>query len=122
MDVKSLNLVLDAEGLRLKLCDFGLARRVLPQEEPLKCSGGSPRYMAPECHDAQFGPITERVDIWSGGCVMFEIFSSTLPYAECSNVQQIVHAVVVNRYPPRLPMSIEASVRGVMTCALAFEA
>jgi len=125
MDLKSLNLVLDGEGRHLKVCDFGLARAVANEElEELrvKCQGGSPRYMAPECHDEALGPATERADIWSAGCVLIEIFAAVAPYVECSNVQQILNAMLVHRRGPTVPSGIEAAVRGAMHCALAFEA
>jgi len=126
LDLKSMNLVLDAEGHHLQLCDFGLARalggNLPPCGDRPPSRGGSPRYMAPECYDSAIGHITEKADSWSSGCVLIEIFGESLPYAECSNVQQILKLMLVQHQPPSLPAPIEAPVRGVIACALAFDA
>jgi mitogen-activated protein kinase kinase kinase 7 len=130
LDLKSMNLVLDAEGQHLQICDFGLARAMGPgpgppdgEEDRLpNRNGGSPRYMAPECYDSKIGPLTEKADVWSSGCILIEIFGACLPYASCSNVQQILKNMLVHHSGPAIPDSVEASVRNVITCTLAFEA
>lgn len=131
LDIKSMNLVLDAEGQHLQICDFGLARALCgsgdgvsspdPRERP-PSRAGSPRYMAPECYDSNLGSITEKADVWSSGCVLIEIFGARLPYAECGNVQQILKAMLVHHTGPCIPSSIEAPVRSIATSMLAFEA
>merc|ERR1719424_51931 len=130
-----MNLVLDEEGQHLQICDFGLARalhepsssqQLLEGEEAAAdrppSRGGSPRYMSPECYDSNLGPLTEKADVWSSGCILIEIFGETLPYAECSNVQQILKLMLVHHCGPSIPDSIEASVRNVIASTLAFEA
>jgi serine/threonine protein kinase len=127
LDLKSMNLVLDAEGQRIQLCDFGLARRL---GEPGgragacdgPCSEGSPRYMAPERYDSGLGPTTEKADVWSSACVLIEIFGGGLPHAECSNAQQILKALLVHRRGPSVPASAGAPVQSTIAGALAFEA
>jgi len=129
LDLKSMNLVLDAEGRHLQICDFGLARALGgseghggdPRERP-PSRAGSPRYMAPECYDSSIGAVTEKADVWSSGCVLIEIFGARLPYAECGNVQQILSAMLVHRCGPCIPTSIEAPVRSIVASMLAFEA
>merc|ERR1712176_106912 len=125
LDLKSTNPVLDAEGQHLRICDFGLARRLGTVGDPCErppSRGGSPRYMAPEAYDSNLGPLTEKADVWSSGCTLIEIFGSSLPYAECSNVQQILKIMLVHRCGPSIPTSIEANVRGAIACTLAFDA
>jgi len=126
LDLKSMNLVLDAEGRHLQICDFGLARSLGPlvNNEGLgsKLShGGSPRYMAPECYDGTLSTLSEKADVWSSGCILIEIFGDELPYAECSNVQQILNLMLVHQSGPSIPTAIETPVRNLIACALNFD-
>jgi hypothetical protein len=137
LDLKTMNLLLDEDGEHLQICDFGLSRvlKERPQRpvgtedhdevneaERIPSRGGSPRYMSPECHQINLGAITEKADVWSSGCILIEIFGETLPYAECSNVQQILKLMLVHHCGPSIPETIEASVRSVIASTLAFEA
>merc|ERR1712137_885996 len=126
-DPPIMNLVLNSDGQHLQICDFGLAHKLdnnssNPGSERPLTRGGSPRYMAPECYDSSLGPITEKADVWSSGCIFIEIFGDSLPYAECSNVQQILKLMLVHHSGPSIPASIEATVRSITTSMLTFEA
>jgi serine/threonine-protein kinase len=69
-DIKPSNLMLDRLG-RVKLGDFGLARRVAnDQGSYLK---GATRYMAPELVAAQFGPVGPASDLYSLGFAAYEL-------------------------------------------------
>jgi len=129
LDLKSMNIVLDAEGQHLQICDFGLARelRELRESESENqravSRGGTPRYMAPECHDSAVGPLTEKADVWACGCIFIEIFAGTLPYAECSNARQILSTMLVQRCGPSIPESVEVAMKTtVMDGMLRFDA
>jgi len=73
-DIKPTNLLVDKLG-RIKLGDFGLARRVASdQGSYLK---GATRYMAPEMVAPQFGPVGPTSDLYSLGFTAYELLCGT---------------------------------------------
>jgi hypothetical protein len=69
-DVKPSNLFVDAQG-RIKLGDFGLARRVSDEQGSLL--KGTTKYMAPELISDQFGPVGPASDLYSLGFSAYEL-------------------------------------------------
>lgn len=68
-------LLRESSELRVRLLDFGLSRMVNEATLKLTKTGqvlGSPAYMSPE--QARGGQIDARSDIYSLGCVMYEMF------------------------------------------------
>lgn len=103
-DLKSQNVVLDLQ-LNLKLCDFGLTESMERTHITKKNNGGSPRYMAPELFDCRT-KITEKVDIWSMGCIFIEIFGGPLPYDGINTLADLTRELLMNRRPPALPRDL----------------
>jgi len=83
-DLKPGNIKITPEG-RVKVLDFGLAKTVggEPSEklstttEPGKIIG-TPAYMSPE--QARGQPVDHRSDIWSFGCVLYEMLTGKVPF------------------------------------------
>jgi len=69
-DVKPSNLLLDKRG-RIKLGDFGLARRASNDQGSLL--KGTTRYMAPELISPQYGPVGPAADLYSLGFSAYEL-------------------------------------------------
>lgn len=69
-DVKPSNLMVDAQN-RVKLGDFGLARRATSDEGSLL--KGTTKYMAPELLSPQFGAVGPAADLYSLGFSAFEL-------------------------------------------------
>ncbi len=69
-DVKPSNMLLDARG-RVKLGDFGLARRASNEEGSLL--KGTTKYMAPELVSDRFGAVGPASDLYSLGFSAYEL-------------------------------------------------
>ena len=83
-DLKPGNIKITPEG-RVKVLDFGLAKASGTLEEKadsiITQPGrivGTPAYMSPE--QARGTPTDHRTDIWSFGCVMYEMLTGHLPF------------------------------------------
>jgi serine/threonine-protein kinase len=81
-DLKPENLMVTADG-RVKIADFGIAKATTKSQTGafLTATGttvGTPTYMAPEQAMAQdIGPWT---DLYSVGCMAFELFTGNVPF------------------------------------------
>jgi serine/threonine protein kinase len=73
-DVKPSNLLLDRRN-RIKLGDFGLARRAANDQGSLL--KGATKYMAPELVSPQFGAIGPASDLYSLGFTIYELMCGT---------------------------------------------
>jgi len=120
-DLKSLNIILDLV-YNAKICDFGLTQSMEKTHISLKegGNGGSPRYMAPECYDCK-GKITEKVDVWAMGCILVEAFGGPLPYDDCTNIQQIVAKVLIDKEVPYIPHHLPRGVRPIVEDCFNFD-
>ncbi|MHC4173217.1 MAG: protein kinase domain-containing protein [Planctomycetota bacterium] len=83
-DLKPGNIKITPEG-KVKVLDFGLAKAVggeaLDQQSTVTEPGrviGTPAYMSPE--QARGKPADKRSDIWSFGCVLYEMLSGRVPF------------------------------------------
>ena len=77
-DIKPQNIIIEPTG-GLKVMDFGIAR--LTQERGMTAAGtvvGTPDYMSPE--QARGANLDFRSDIYSTGVVLYELFTSVLPF------------------------------------------
>ncbi|CBZ31050.1 putative protein kinase [Leishmania mexicana MHOM/GT/2001/U1103] len=88
-DIKPENLLIDAEG-RLKIADFGSCKGVY-SKLPLTEYISTRWYRAPECLLTD-GYYNYKMDLWSAGCVFFEIIA-LFPLFPGSNELDQVHRI-----------------------------
>jgi hypothetical protein len=97
-DIKPANILLDGE--RVLLVDFGIARAIdVATGDRLTESGvaiGTAHYMSPE--QAAGGRVNAPTDIYSLGCVLYEMLVGTPPFSG-STSQQVLARHAVDKVP-----------------------
>ncbi|XP_067994963.1 serine/threonine-protein kinase 36 isoform X2 [Melanerpes formicivorus] len=99
-DMKPQNILLDKDGV-VKLCDFGFARAMSIHTMVLTSIKGTPLYMPPELVEER--PYDHTADLWSVGCILYELFVGTPPFYTSSIFQLI--SLIVND-PIKWPVAI----------------
>jgi tRNA A-37 threonylcarbamoyl transferase component Bud32 len=93
-DLKSANVLLDAEGV-CRLVDFGSAATL--RDATLTGAVGTPAWMSPECLNSErYGAAS---DVYSLGIVLWELFSGEVPFAELPGPMQVMLRVVNGQRP-----------------------
>lgn len=98
-DIKPQNLLVDIQTHALKLCDFGSAKMLRPEESNISyiCSR---YYRAPELI---FGAstYTPSIDVWSLGCVFAELILGKPLFPGKSGIDQLVEIIKVLGTPTK---------------------
>ncbi|HEY6760774.1 MAG TPA: protein kinase [Baekduia sp.] len=102
-DVKPANILLSGTGEheQVYLTDFGLTKRLGSAGDALTRAGGwvgTPDYVAPE--QIQGHNVDRRADVYSLGCVLFEMLTGRVAYAKDSDMAKLWAHVTD---PPPLP-------------------
>ena len=107
-DLKPTNIMVTDRGL-VKVVDFGLASHVLPTAGEASLTGdrvvGTAQYMSPE--QAQGRPVDSRSDVFSFGCVLYEMVTGRPAFKEDSGVGTL--AAILHGEPA--PLSSEKAPR-----------
>ena len=95
-DMKPQNILIGKNGA-MKLCDFGFARAMSRETIVLTSIKGTPLYMSPEL--VQEKPYNHAADLWSLGCILYELWTGEPPFY-CTSIVQLVQVIVKVGVPP----------------------
>jgi len=116
-DIKPDNIMLDGDDARVLLMDFGIAKALREDGEPLTQTGallGTPQYMSPEQASGERA-IDHRSDLYSLGVVGFQMLAGEPPFAGSTLAQVIYRQVAedapsVLRQRPDCPTDLAAAI------------
>jgi serine/threonine-protein kinase len=115
-DVKPSNVRVMPDG-RVKIMDFGIARLQKADATGSGAIVGTPTYMAPE--QITNGAITAATDVFSVGCMLYELLSYQRPF-EAESVHGVLYQVLTTEpralrtVAPSIPAALERVVAKAM--------
>ncbi|KAF3941691.1 Myosin-IIIB [Dactylella cylindrospora] len=112
-DLKPENVFLDHETC-VKLGDFGLSRILASDQHMATTYVGTPYYMSPEIVCDL--PYTSKSDIWSLGCVIYELCALSPPF-DAKSLPALCQKIQAGRYPS-IPSSYSPELRRVIDSCL----
>ncbi|KAG4061941.1 hypothetical protein PC123_g3193 [Phytophthora cactorum] len=108
-DLAARNCLVD-QGSRVRICDFGLCRRVRSETAGMlmKDAVGPVKYMAPESLQPPHA-FSYDSDVYMFGVLMWETYTSSLPFASLTPVEAMMHVLRGERLPvpKELPESLQ---------------
>ena len=95
-DIKPANILLTANA-RLKVTDFGISRLTSTDSTLGAMMVGTPSYMSPE--QCRGGDIDQRCDLFSLGCVMYELLAGERAFSSV-NYTDVIYKLINAPHPP----------------------
>lgn len=108
-DLKADNILLDLDGT-CKISDFGISKKSdnIYGNDITNSMQGSVFWMAPEVVRSQGQGYSAKVDIWSLGCVVLEMFAGKRPWSREEAIGAIFKLGSLNQAPP-IPEDVQAT-------------
>jgi mitogen-activated protein kinase kinase kinase len=108
-DLKADNILLDVDGTA-KISDFGISKKTdnIYGNDKTNSMQGSVFWMAPEVIRSQGEGYSAKVDIWSLGCVVLEMFAGRRPWSKEEAVGAIYK--IANGETPPIPEDIRETI------------
>ncbi|RPA99113.1 kinase-like protein [Choiromyces venosus 120613-1] len=95
-DLKPENIFVMADN-SIKIGDFGLSKKLAPGNMFAETYAGTPYYMSPEISSGR--PYTVKSDIWSMGCIIYELCTQELTFTS-NNLPGLINLIGKGKYKP----------------------
>ncbi|MCI4394423.1 hypothetical protein PGIGA_G00168430 [Pangasianodon gigas] len=111
-DMKPQNILLGKGGV-VKLCDFGFARAMSVSTLVLTSIKGTPLYMSPELVEEK--PYDHTADLWSLGCILYELHTGAPPFYT-NSIFQLVQLIVKDpvKWPENMSQGCTNFLKGLL--------
>lgn len=95
------------------VADFGMARTMsdTATSGQTKTSFGPIAWMAPENLNLSY---SEKSDIWSFGCLVYEVVTRKLPHHDHTDLAELAVAIKTKHLKPTIPPSCPTALRNLM--------
>jgi fused-like protein len=112
-DMKPQNILVGRNGT-VKLADFGFARAMSYNTMVLTSIKGTPLYMAPELVQEQ--SYTHTADLWSLGCILYELYYGQPPFYT-NNIYTLIQQIVRDpvKFPEPISPAFKSFLQGLLT-------
>ena len=109
-DLKADNILLDIDGT-CKISDFGISKKTdnIYGDDPGNSMQGSVFWMAPEVIRPEVQGYSAKIDIWSLGCVVLEMFAGCRPWSK-EEVIGAIYKLGSERQAPPIPEYVSSVV------------
>ena len=110
-DLKPENILIDYNG-HIALCDFGLCKLNMTENERTNTFCGTPEYLAPELLLGQ--GYTKSVDWWTLGVLLYEMMTGLPPFYD-ENTNEMYRKILQDelRFPDDMSEDAKSLLRGV---------
>ncbi|XP_029956730.1 serine/threonine-protein kinase 36 [Salarias fasciatus] len=112
-DMKPQNILLGKTGT-VKLCDFGFARAMSVSTLVLTSIKGTPLYMSPELVEEK--PYDHTADLWSLGCILYELHTGAPPFYT-NSIFHLIQLIVRDqvKWPDSMSDTCTSFLKGLLT-------
>lgn len=110
-DLKPENILIDYNG-HIALCDFGLCKLNMKENERTNTFCGTPEYLAPELLLGQ--GYTKTVDWWTLGVLLYEMMTGLPPFYD-ENTNEMYRKILQDelRFPDDMSKEAQSLLKGV---------
>ncbi|TBU45235.1 Pkinase-domain-containing protein [Dichomitus squalens] len=100
-DLKADNILVETTGV-CKISDFGISRRTddINMAAAYTSMQGTVFWMAPEVVNSKGKGYNSKIDIWSVGCVVFEMWTGQRPWSGQEAMAVLLHLYQTKQAPP----------------------